>query len=92
VILSTFYSKPASHSPKEFVGLLQEKAGNINEVLILPGTESSEKNTVLKFFMIPNIKAVCSIHINTNPNRKPPQAYLHFFKNRKLSHNSELFL
>jgi hypothetical protein len=30
-------------APEEFVGLLQEKASIINEVLILPGTESSEK-------------------------------------------------
>jgi hypothetical protein len=59
---------------------LQEKAGTINEVFILPGTESSGKNTVLKFFMIPKVKAVCSIRNNPNPNRKPSQAYLHFFQ------------
>ena len=43
--------------PEEFAGLSQEKDGIITEVLMLPGTESSEQNAVLKLFMMLNVKA-----------------------------------
>ena len=68
-----------SVAPEEFAGLLQEKDGIITEVLILPGTESSEQNAVIKLFMMPNIEAVGSIHSHPGPNRKPSQADLHLF-------------
>ncbi len=68
-----------SMAPEEFAGLLQEKNGIITEVLILPGTESSEQNAVIKLFMMPNIEAVGSIHSHPGPNRKPSQADLHLF-------------
>ena len=53
-----------SMAPEEFAGLLQEKDGIITEVLILPGTESSEQNAVLKLFMMLNVKAAGSIYSN----------------------------
>ena len=68
-----------SMAPEEFAGLLQEKDGIITEVLMLPGTESSEQNAVLKLFMMPNVKAAGSIHSHPGPNRKPSQADLHLF-------------
>jgi proteasome lid subunit RPN8/RPN11 len=68
-----------SMAPEEFAGLLQEKDGIITEVLILPGTESSEQNAVIKLFMMPNVKAVGSIHSHPGPNRTPSQADLHLF-------------
>jgi proteasome lid subunit RPN8/RPN11 len=68
-----------STAPDEFAGLLQEKDGIITEVLILPGTESSEQNAVIKLFMMPNIKAVGSIHSHPGPNREPSKADLHMF-------------
>ena len=68
-----------STAPEEFVGLLQEKDGIISEVLILPGTESSEQNAVIKLFMMPNVKSVGSIHSHPGPNREPSQADLHMF-------------
>jgi proteasome lid subunit RPN8/RPN11 len=68
-----------SMAPEEFAGLLQEKDGTITEVLILPGTESSEQNAVIKLFMMPNVKAVGSIHSHPGPNRTPSQADLHLF-------------
>lgn len=68
-----------STAPEEFAGLLQEKDGIITEVLILPGTESSEQNAVIKLFMMPNIKAIGSIHSHPGPNREPSQADLHMF-------------
>ena len=68
-----------SIAPGEFSGLLQENDGIITEVLVLPGTESSEQNTVLNLFMMPNITATGSIHSHPGPNRKPSKADLLFF-------------
>ncbi|AKB50941.1 Mov34 family protein [Methanosarcina barkeri str. Wiesmoor] len=66
-------------APQEFAGLLQEKDGIITEVLILPGTESSDSNAVLRLYMMPNIKAAGSVHSHPGPNRSPSQADLLLF-------------
>ncbi|MDD4621511.1 MAG: Mov34/MPN/PAD-1 family protein [Methanosarcina sp.] len=66
-------------APQEFAGLLQEKNGIITEVLLLPGTESSNTNAVLKLYMMPNIKAVGSVHSHPGLNRSPSQADLRLF-------------
>jgi proteasome lid subunit RPN8/RPN11 len=68
-----------SMAPEEFAGLLQEKDGIITEVLILPGTESSDTNAVIRLYMMPNIKAVGSVHSHPGHNRSPSQADLHLF-------------
>ncbi|HET8685052.1 MAG TPA: Mov34/MPN/PAD-1 family protein [Methanosarcina sp.] len=68
-----------SMAPDEFAGLLQEKDGIITEVLILPGTESSNTNAILRLYMMPNIKAVGSVHSHPGPSRNPSQADLHLF-------------
>lgn len=68
-----------SMAPLEFAGLLQEKDGIITEVLILPGTESSDTNAILRLYMMPNIKAVGSVHSHPGPNRSPSQADLRLF-------------
>lgn len=68
-----------SMAPEEFAGLLQEKDGIITEILILPGTESSDTNAVFRLYMMPNIKAVGSVHSHPGPNRSPSQADLHLF-------------
>ncbi|MDD4332454.1 MAG: metal-dependent protease of the PAD1/JAB1 superfamily, partial [Methanosarcinaceae archaeon] len=60
-----------SMAPLEFAGLLQEKDGVITEVLILPGTESSNKSAILRLYMLPNIKAAGSVHSHPGPNRSP---------------------
>lgn len=68
-----------SMAPEEFAGLLQEKDGIITEVLILPGTESSDSNAVLRLYMMPNVKAAGSVHSHPGPNRRPSKADLHLF-------------
>jgi len=68
-----------SMAPEEFAGLLQEKDGIITEVFILPGTESSDQNAVIKLFIMPNVKSVGSIHSHPGPNRTPSQADLQLF-------------
>jgi proteasome lid subunit RPN8/RPN11 len=68
-----------SMAPEEFAGLLQEQDGIITEVLILPGTESSDTSAVLRLYMMPNIKAAGSVHSHPGPNRRPSEADLHLF-------------
>ncbi len=68
-----------SMAPEEFAGLLQEKDGVITEVLILPGTESSDTSAVIRLYMMPNIKAAGSVHSHPGPSRKPSQADLNLF-------------
>src|SRR5208283_972341 len=75
-----------SIAPEEFAGLLQEKDGIITEVLMLPGTESSEQNAFLKLFMMQNVKAAGSIHSHPGPNRKPSQTDLHLFSKTGTCH------
>lgn len=68
-----------SMAPEEFAGLLQEKDGIITEVLILPGTESSDTSAVLRLYMMPNMKAAGSVHSHPGHNRSPSEADLHLF-------------
>ena len=65
--------------PNEFAGLLEAKDGIITDVLILPGTESSEVNAVLKLFMMPNISAVGSVHSHPSSVIRPSKADLRLF-------------
>jgi proteasome lid subunit RPN8/RPN11 len=68
-----------SMAPLEFAGLLQEKEGIITEVMILPGTESSDQNAVIRLYMMPNIKAAGSVHSHPGPSRRPSKADLRLF-------------
>ncbi|MGP8321275.1 MAG: Mov34/MPN/PAD-1 family protein [Methanosarcinaceae archaeon] len=68
-----------SMSPKEFAGLLQQTEGVITDIMILPGTESSDRNAVIKLFMMPNIKSVGSVHSHPTSNVTPSKADLRLF-------------
>lgn len=68
-----------SMAPAEFAGLLQEKGGIITEVLILPGTESSDTSAVLRLYMMPNIRSAGSVHSHPGPSRRPSEADLNLF-------------
>ncbi|MCQ1534871.1 metal-dependent protease of the PAD1/JAB1 superfamily [Methanosarcina sp. KYL-1] len=68
-----------SMAPLEFAGLLQAKDGIITEVLILPGTESSDQNAVLRLYMMPNMKSAGSVHSHPGPSRRPSRADLRLF-------------
>ena len=68
-----------SMSPQEFAGLLQQTDGVITEVLILPGTESSDQNAVIKLFMMPNVSSVGSVHSHPGPDNTPSKADLRLF-------------
>ncbi|MCD4703105.1 MAG: Mov34/MPN/PAD-1 family protein [Methanosarcinaceae archaeon] len=63
-----------STAPNEFAGLLSVEDGIITEVIILPGTESSDRNAVIKLFMMPNISSVGSVHSHPGPYFTPSSA------------------
>ncbi len=65
--------------PNEFAGLLQATDDIITEVVILPGTESSDRNAVIKLFMMPNISSVGSVHSHPGRNVSPSKADLIMF-------------
>ncbi|WP_129596337.1 Mov34/MPN/PAD-1 family protein [Methanohalophilus profundi] len=71
-------SSESTH-PREFVGLLETEKGIISNVMILPGTESSEMNAVIKLFMMPNVQSVGSVHSHPGPSYRPSNADLIMF-------------
>ncbi|MBP2029345.1 proteasome lid subunit RPN8/RPN11 [Methanohalophilus levihalophilus] len=66
-------------APNEFAGLLHEEDGVITDVLILPGTESSDRNAVIKLFMMPNVESVGSVHSHPGPSARPSEEDLRMF-------------
>ena len=68
-----------SSAPQEFAGLLRAEKGIISDIIILPGTESSDRNAVIKLFMMPNISSVGSVHSHPGPNINPSKADLRLF-------------
>ncbi|MDK2892760.1 Mov34/MPN/PAD-1 family protein [Methanohalophilus sp.] len=66
-------------APNEFAGLLREENGIITDVLILPGTESSDRNAVIKLFMMPNVESVGSVHSHPGPSARPSKEDLRLF-------------
>ncbi|MEA1984711.1 MAG: Mov34/MPN/PAD-1 family protein [Euryarchaeota archaeon] len=68
-----------STAPKEFAGLLSTKDGIITEIIMLPGTESSDRNAVIKLFMMPNISSVGSVHSHPGPHFTPSNTDLRLF-------------
>ena len=68
-----------SSAPQEFAGLLRAEKGIISDIIILPGTESSDRNAVIKLFMMPNISSVGSVHSHPGPDIKPSKADLRLF-------------
>jgi proteasome lid subunit RPN8/RPN11 len=69
-----------SSYPKEFAGLLRAENGVITDVLVLPGTQSSEVSAVMRLFMMPiGMGSVGSVHSHPSPNIRPSNADLTMF-------------
>jgi proteasome lid subunit RPN8/RPN11 len=68
-----------SSMPSEFAGLLQAEDGIITDVLILPGTETSRVNAMVKLYMLPNMSVVGSAHSHPSSNIRPSQQDILFF-------------
>ena len=68
-----------STAPNEFAGLLRADDGIITEVIVLPGTESSEVSAVMHTYMLPMISVAGSVHSHPTPNIRPSKQDLSLF-------------
>lgn len=69
----------ANH-PKEFAGVLRAEKGLIREVLVLPGTCSSDHSALLKLHMLPLDRSACgTVHSHPSPNPLPSREDLALF-------------
>ncbi len=68
-----------STAPLEFAGLLQVDDDIITEVLILPGTESSRMNALVRLYMLPNMQVAGSVHSHPSGVLRPSEPDILFF-------------
>lgn len=73
------HASKSSH-PEEFGGILRADGGRITEVLIIPGTFSSERSVLMKLNMLPVSSDACgSVHSHTSNSLNPSRADLNLF-------------
>ncbi|VVB85091.1 putative metalloprotease [uncultured archaeon] len=77
--LSFILETSKSSAPREFAGMLSATRDVITEVVIVPGTESSEESAVMQLFMLPNIHTVGTVHSHPSANRRPSTEDLELF-------------
>jgi len=66
--------------PREFAGVLRAAGDVIKEVLILPGTLSSDESAVLRLHMLPIDPSACgTVHSHPSPSASPSRGDLTFF-------------
>ncbi len=75
-----------SSAPLEFAGMLSAEGDVITEVVVVPGTESSDESAVMQLFMLPNIPTVGSVHSHPSGNLRPSHADLELFSKKGIIH------
>jgi proteasome lid subunit RPN8/RPN11 len=75
-----------SSAPREFAGMLSAQGDVITEVIVVPGTESSDESAVMQLFMLPNIHTVGSVHSHPSGNTRPSEADLELFARKGFVH------
>jgi proteasome lid subunit RPN8/RPN11 len=75
-----------SSEPKEFAGMLSGISDIITDVVIVPGTESSDESAVMQLFMLPNIHTVGTVHSHPSGNPTPSSADLELFDKKGRYH------
>jgi proteasome lid subunit RPN8/RPN11 len=75
-----------SSAPREFAGMLSCQGDVITEVIVVPGTESSDESAVMQLFMLPNIHTVGSVHSHPSGNTRPSDADLELFSRKGFVH------
>jgi len=76
-----------SSHPLEFAGLLQTEKDVIANVILLPGTESSEVSAVMRLDMAPiGLSTIGSIHSHPIPDNTPSGEDLYMFSRRGTYH------
>lgn len=79
VLKLVLHASKSSH-PNEFAGILRSSEDIITEVLLLPGTFSSDRSALMRLDMLPlSSKACGSVHSHPTPNMNPSEADLNFF-------------
>lgn len=69
-----------SSRPHEFAGILRSNDKRITEVLILPGTSSSESSAIMKLHMLPISSQACgSVHSHPTQDTTPSEKDLNLF-------------
>ncbi len=84
--LSFILEVSRSSVPLEFAGMLQATGDIITDVVIVPGTESSEESAVMQLFMLPNISTMGTVHSHPSGNRKPSSFDLELFDRKGMYH------
>ncbi len=84
--LSFILEVSKSTAPLEFAGMLEAKDDIITDVVVVPGTESSEESAVMRLFMLPNIHTVGTVHSHPSGNRKPSREDLELFDRKGMYH------
>ena len=68
--------------PREFACMLRADDGVITEVMLVPGTISSQQSAILRLHMMPiDLSIVGSAHSHPIPNATPSEADLKLFSN-----------
>lgn len=75
-----------SSTPREFAGMLQADGDVITEVVIVPGTHSSDESAVMQLFMLPNIHTIGTVHSHPSGNRRPSNTDLELFTRKGSYH------
>ena len=75
-----------SSYPKEFAGMLSATGDVITDVVVVPGTESTDESAVMQLFMLPNIRTVGSVHSHPTGNTRPSAADLELFESKGSVH------
>ena len=79
-LLSLLLELGRNNHPNEFVALLRERDGIIEEMNILPGTTAGENSASLLFDMMPlDTHLAGSAHSHPNGVLRPSNADVHFF-------------
>ncbi len=69
-----------SSYPNEFAGVLRAAGDVVKEVLILPGTLSSDKSAILRLRMLPIDPSACgTVHSHPSTNASPSEEDLAMF-------------
>jgi len=69
-----------SSHPREFVGVLRAAGDVIKEILMLPGTLSSDKSAVLRLHMLPIDPSACgTVHSHPSSSASPSGEDLRLF-------------
>ena len=75
-----------SSAPLEFAGMLSATGDVITEVIIVPGTESSEESAAMMLFMLPNMPTAGTVHSHPSGNRNPSSYDLLLFDRKGKYH------